>query len=125
MMLLAGTGLGLFIPPASAQAPRAGETKPGAAIETVIVTAQKVRTNLQKTPIAITVLSGVTLDHLNIVSPRDLDNFVPGMVVNTTPSNPLSISVRGAGYEGIENTSAQPGVLVQPETACTSPARFR
>jgi len=80
------------------------------AIETVIVTATKVKTNLQKTPQAITVLSGAALDRQNIAAPKDLDNIVPGMVVNTTPSNPLSISIRGAGYEGIENTSAQPGV---------------
>jgi len=79
-------------------------------IEEVVVTATKVRTNLQKTPIAITALSGAQLDRENIAAPKDLDNIVPGMVVNTTPSNPLSISIRGAGYEGIENTSAQPGV---------------
>ena len=83
---------------------------PPAQIENVIVTATKVRTNLQKTPIAITAISGTALDRQNIAAPRDLDNIVPGMVVNTTPSNPLAITVRGAGYEGIENTSAQPGV---------------
>ncbi len=81
-----------------------------AGIETVIVTATKMRTNLQKTPIAVTALAGATLDRLNITAPKDLDNIVPGLVVNTTPSNPLAISIRGAGYEGIENTSAQPGV---------------
>ena len=79
-------------------------------IEEVVVTAQKVRTNLQKTPLAVTALSGSTLDRLQIVAPKDLDNIVPGLVVNTTPSNPLAISIRGSGYEGIENTSAQPGV---------------
>ena len=79
-------------------------------IEEVVVTAQKVSTNLQKTPIAVTALSGSTLDRLQIVAPKDLDNIVPGLVVNTTPSNPLAISIRGSGYEGIENTSAQPGV---------------
>ncbi len=76
----------------------------------MVVTATKVRTNLQKTPIAITALSAAQIDRLNISAPKDLDNIVPGLVVNTTPSNPLSIAIRGAGYEGIENTSAQPGV---------------
>ena len=79
-------------------------------IENVVVTATKVRTNLQKTPIAVTALSAAVLDRQNIAAPKDLDNIVPGLVVNTTPSNPLAISIRGAGYEGIENTSAQPGV---------------
>jgi iron complex outermembrane recepter protein len=85
------------------------EDKP-TVIEEVVVTAQKVETNLQKTPLAITALSGANLERDHIVAPKDLDNIVPGLVVNTTPSNPLSISIRGAGYEGIENTSAQPGV---------------
>jgi iron complex outermembrane receptor protein len=79
-------------------------------IEEVVVTAQKVKTNLQKTPLAITALSGSALEQDHVVAPKDLDNIVPGLVVNTTPSNPLAISIRGAGYEGIENTSAQPGV---------------
>ena len=79
-------------------------------VEDIVVTAQKVKTDLQKTPLAVTALSGVTLEQSHIVAPKDLDSIVPGMVVNTTPSNPLAISIRGAGYEGIENTSAQPGV---------------
>jgi len=86
--------------------PAATQTK----IEEVIVTAQKVTSNLQKTPLAVTALSGAVLERDHIGAPKDLDNIVPGLVVNTTPSNPLSISIRGAGYEGIENTSAQPGV---------------
>jgi iron complex outermembrane receptor protein len=84
--------------------------QPATQIETVVVTANKVKSNLQKTPQAITALSGTALDRQQIQAPKDLDNIVPGMVVNTTPSNPLAISIRGAGYEGIENTSAQPGV---------------
>ena len=91
-----------------------GATAPGPVssdvIEDVVVTAQKVQTNLQKTPLAITVLSGSALEQDHVVAPKDLDNIVPGLVVNTTPSNPLAISIRGAGYEGTENTSAQPGV---------------
>jgi iron complex outermembrane receptor protein len=83
---------------------------PSTALEEVVVTAQKVKSNLQRTPLAITALSANTLEESHIVAPKDLDNIVPGLVVNTTPSNPLAISIRGAGYEGTENTSAQPGV---------------
>ncbi len=119
--LMAGTALALICSlPALAQTAASGpQAGPSAAtpapqnptkIEEVVVTATKVKTNLQKTPLAITALSGTQLDRQQIQAPKDLDNIVPGMVVNTTPSNPLSISIRGAGYEGIENTSAQPGV---------------
>jgi len=83
---------------------------PPTVLEDVVVTAQKVKTDLQKTPLAVTALSGRSLEQSHIVAPKDLDNIVPGLVVNTTPSNPLAISIRGAGYEGTENTSAQPGV---------------
>ncbi|THD66133.1 TonB-dependent receptor [Phenylobacterium sp.] len=103
-LLLAGVSIACL----AVTAARA-EDKP-TVIEEVVVTAQKVETNLQKTPLAITALSGSALEQGHIVAPKDLDNIVPGLVVNTTPSNPLSISIRGAGYEGIENTSAQPGV---------------
>ncbi len=103
-----------------AAAPAAGTN----AIEEVVVTAQKVETNLQKTPLAVTAVSGSALDQRHIVAPMDLDTLVPGMVVNTTPSNPLSISIRGAGYEGIENTSAQRGSPTT-RTASISPARSR
>lgn len=105
-VLLATSSL-LWTRPGFAQTAPAPEP---AHIEQVTVTATKVRTNLQKTPLAVTAISGRTLDSLNVAAPRDLDNIVPGLVVNTTPSNPLAISIRGAGYEGIENTSAQPGV---------------
>jgi iron complex outermembrane receptor protein len=104
-IFLAGVSLATI---ASAAA-RAADT-PGAVLEEVVVTAQKVKTDLQKTPIAVTALSGHNLEDSHIVAPKDLDNIVPGLVVNTTPSNPLAISIRGAGYEGTENTSAQPGV---------------
>ena len=105
--LLAGVSLATIVS-AGAHAQSAAPAPP--VIEDVVVTAQKVKTDLQKTPIAVSVLSGDSLEGAHIVAPKDLDNIVPGLVVNTTPSNPLAISIRGAGYEGIENTSAQPGV---------------
>jgi iron complex outermembrane receptor protein len=113
--LLAGTSLavlafaGAHAADVAATSAAAAPTAPSA-IEEVVVTAQKVKTNLQKTPLAVTALSSASLEASHIVAPKDLDNIVPGLVVNTTPSNPLAISIRGAGYEGIENTSAQPGV---------------
>ncbi|HUO23377.1 MAG TPA: TonB-dependent receptor [Caulobacteraceae bacterium] len=110
--LMAGASLAIlgFAHAHAADATAAGGPAGPGAIEEVVVTAQKVTTNLQKTPLAVTALSSSALEASHIVAPKDLDNIVPGLVVNTTPSNPLAISIRGAGYEGIENTSAQPGV---------------
>jgi iron complex outermembrane receptor protein len=108
--LLAGTSLAFLTATAAWAADAPIAARPANTIEEVVVTAQKVQTNLQKTPLAVTSIGSATLENEHIDAPKDLDNIVPGMVVNTTPSNPLSISIRGAGYEGIENTSAQPGV---------------
>jgi len=110
LALLAAVPAAAQTAPAAPAAPAKPAAAAPATIENVVVTANKVKSTLQKTPQAITVLSGVALDRQAIQAPKDLDNIVPGLVVNTTPSNPLSISIRGAGYEGIENTSAQPGV---------------
>ena len=110
LALLASTATALLWASSAAAQNSQATPEKSSRIETVIVTATKMRTNLQKTPIAVTALAGHALDQANIIAPKDLDRAVPGMVVNTTPSNPLSISIRGAGYEGIENTSAQPGV---------------
>ncbi len=82
----------------------------GEKIEEVIVYGQKVGKNLQKSPLSITAVSGGALDQQNIASAKDLGTIAPGLVVNSTPSNPLSLTIRGAGYEGIQNNSAQPSV---------------
>lgn len=79
-------------------------------IEPIIVTAEKVKMDLQKSPLSVTAITADLLDQANIASAKDLNATAPGLVVNTTPSNPLALSIRGAGYQGIENNSAQPGV---------------
>jgi iron complex outermembrane receptor protein len=104
-LVLAG-GVSLLALMSSASA----ESENGGQIESVTVTAQKVSSDLQKTPLSVTAIGSNTLDQSNIASVKDLDATVPGVVVNTTPSNPLTVTIRGAGYEGIENNSAQPSV---------------
>ncbi len=79
-------------------------------LEEIIVSSQKVRENLQNSAIAVATISGDALNEANIASPKDLNATAPGLVANSTPSNPLALSIRGAGYQGIENNSAQPGV---------------
>ena len=65
------TALGLTVP---VQAVRATEV-----LEEVLVVAQRRTENLQDTPIAITVLSGNTLDELNISNPSDFEAIVPSL----------------------------------------------
>ncbi len=81
-------------------------------IEEVTVTSEKRRTNLQKTPTAISSISPRTLDQQNAVSLLDLDARLPGIVIATTGNNPPAITIRGAGFQGLQNASSQPGVSI-------------
>lgn len=97
-------------PTESTLEPGAASTSPDEALEEIVVTSQKVSESLQKSAIAVSAISAEALDDANVVSPKDMNAMVPGLIANSTPSNPLAISIRGAGYQGIENNSAQPGV---------------
>jgi len=79
-------------------------------LEEVVVTAQKVSADLEKTAIAITALSPEQLERADVRSIVDLDKQVPGLAIQTGGAFPLNVTIRGVGYDGLENNSAQPGV---------------
>jgi iron complex outermembrane receptor protein len=114
MTFVSLSNLGVATPaPVSAAAPATGPADaPDTtdAMEEITVTAEKITKDLQKTALSITVITADALDQANIASPKDLNSTAPGLLANSTPSNPLALSIRGAGYQGIENNSAQPGV---------------
>jgi iron complex outermembrane receptor protein len=108
---------------AQAAAPAAGSdpVQDGGLAE-VVVTAQKVDTDLQKTPIAITALAPQQLQDANIRSVVDLDKQIPGLTVSDVGPYPVNITIRGVGYDGVQNNSAQPGVaFVQNGVYIASP----
>jgi iron complex outermembrane receptor protein len=76
----------------------------------IVVTAQKTSTRLQKTPIAITTISPEQLSKADIRSVADLDKQVPGLAIMSGGAYPLNVTLRGVGYDGLQNNSAQPGV---------------
>ncbi|MGA0608484.1 TonB-dependent receptor [Phenylobacterium sp. VNQ135] len=84
--------------------------QPAAALDEVVVTAQRTATNLQRTPIAITALSAEALQKADVRSVADLDKHVPGLVIQSAGAWPLNVTIRGIGYDGLQNNSSQPGV---------------
>lgn len=90
--------------------PACAQTGTEGVLEDIVVTAQRTETNLQKTPIAITALSAETLQKADIRSVVDLDRHVPGMIVQSGGAFPLNVTIRGIGYDGLQNNSSQPGV---------------
>ncbi len=95
---------------AQAAAP-AAKTKPtGSATEEVIVTAQRRSEKLERTPVAVTALSGDTLRRRNITTESDLQFAAPGLIVRAgLTSNEVNYSLRGQSLDQYSSTT--PGVL--------------
>jgi iron complex outermembrane receptor protein len=70
-----------------------------AAVETVVVTAQKREQNLQDVPIAITALNAERLEELGAVRLSDLSNRAPGFLIEKF-SNVETVFIRGVGGGG-------------------------
>jgi iron complex outermembrane receptor protein len=79
-------------------------------LEQVVVIADKQPIDLQRAPESITSLSATTLAIANIVSPDDLNGFVPGLTLSPNEGENRVASIRGIGNEANQNGSAQPGV---------------
>jgi iron complex outermembrane receptor protein len=79
-------------------------------LEEIIVTAQRRSENLERTPVAITVLSSDDLGKQQIVSEADLRTAVPGLTVReTVNSNQLNYSIRGQTVDAY--SGSRPAVL--------------
>ena len=80
-------------------------------LETVTVTAEKRKVSVQDAPIAITAISGSTLDKSNVTQMSDLNGLVPGLTIAKSSGFENIASIRGIGSETPENAfTTQPGV---------------
>lgn len=70
-------------------------------IETVVVTAEKRAENVQDVPISMSVVSGKTLENLNVHTFEDLAKYVPNLAIQPTPGA-NQIYIRGIG-SGAQN----------------------
>jgi iron complex outermembrane recepter protein len=80
-------------------APAAAANAPVSPLGDIIVTARRTAENLQKVPLAVTVLSGDSLRKQAIVAPADLGNKIPSLSVGTSNANrdSANYSIRGQG----------------------------
>ncbi len=117
-VLLAATSLSwLFLmQPALAQdrqAAAANQITPTSAVDTeqlqeVVVIADKQEIDLQRAPESITALSAATLDVANIVSPDDLNGFVPGLTLSPNEARTVSPVFAASAMKPTKTVSAQP-----------------
>jgi iron complex outermembrane receptor protein len=96
--------------PATAQT--AASSPPSEELETIVVTAERTKGDLQKTPISVTAISAEGLAKSNIRSIADLDKLVPGLTIGQTGAYPLNLTIRGVGVEGPQNGGSSPSVAV-------------
>lgn len=81
-----------------------------AEVTEILVTAQRRSEALEKTPVAVAVVSGETLTRLAITSERDLQSAVPGLTIKATANdNSFNFSLRGQTVDTY--TSSLPAVL--------------
>lgn len=76
----------------------------------IVVTAQRRSESLQRTPVAVSALSGEMLQQRAIVSESDLQSAVPGLTIKAgQTSNQLNYSLRGQSVDTF--SSSRPSVL--------------
>jgi iron complex outermembrane receptor protein len=92
---------------AARHAPAGGETS----IETVVVTAQKKKEDIQQVPIAITALSQKELTERQIAGGPDLVKEVPNLTFSKTNFSGYNLEIRGIGTQAISVTT-DPAVAV-------------
>jgi iron complex outermembrane receptor protein len=94
-----------------ATAPAAADAADASAgLETIVVTAQKRKENLQSTPISISVLTGAGLENRHVVSLGDLgDGSIPSLKVAPfySRNSALIVNIRGVGVLSDSNQPAR------------------
>ena len=85
-----------------------------AALEEIIVTAQRRQENMQDVPIAISAMTGQMLQDAGVRDPRDLQAYVPGLQFQSgTAATTTIIFLRGVGIGDFNaNTTGAVGVYV-------------
>jgi iron complex outermembrane receptor protein len=100
LLPVAAAALGVCFPASAQQAPDTGK------LETVVITATKRAQPLQKTPIAVSVIGGSTLEESNLNNLEAISAQVPTVNFRTNASNKdAALFIRGVG-----TISTSPGV---------------
>jgi len=126
--LLAGTTLAIAFPSlalaqddtAATEAPAEASAEPVSDPD-IVVTARKREESLQDVPVAISAVTGDTLENRGITSVREAAVLTPGLNINSDGAGRAFVAIRGVGVTLVQ--SVQPGVglfidgIYQPNTS--------
>lgn len=79
-------------------------------VETVTITVDQRRVNLQDAPLSVTAVNGELMEQANITDATDLNGYVPGLQINKSGGSERMVSIRGVGSQTPENFFSNPGV---------------
>jgi iron complex outermembrane receptor protein len=79
------------------------DAPPAAVVETIIVTAERRGTDVQRTPVAVTAVSAKTLDEGFVTHINGLNGLVPGLQTTKTAGFENLVTIRGVGSATPEN----------------------
>ena len=82
-----------------------------AALEEILVTAQRREVALQEAPVAVSVLPGADFDRSGIVRLDNFNGYLPGLVIAKNDGAGRIAAIRGIGWETAQNLATQPSVL--------------
>lgn len=85
------------------------ESRPSAALEEVVVTAERREASLQSVPVPITAITAESIEKLQVTSAQDLARYTPSLKMTnnlTTPTN-LSPSLRGSTLQDASQVVAE------------------
>lgn len=91
-------------------APTADAAAATGQIQDIVVTGEKHDAPIQNTPLAITAVSGESMQERNQNQLTDFNGYVPGLSVEKNQGSERIITIRGIGYETSENPNSEPGV---------------
>ncbi len=108
---------------AHAQVAQTTDQQSGDVIEqnAIVVTARRREESLQDVPVAITAVSGDTIERRGLTSVRDIAQSVPGLNINSDGAGRAFVAIRGVGVTLVQ--TVQPGVglfvdgIYRPNTA--------
>jgi iron complex outermembrane recepter protein len=99
----------------------AQDTVPASALSEVVVTAQRRSEKLERTPVAVSVVTADSMVKQAVVSESDLQDAVPGLVVHGAgASNQEGYALRGQAVDAF--SSSPPAVLPYIDEVASNPA---
>ena len=110
--------------PAAAQTTPANEPKSSEAevFGEIVVTAERRRTDLQKTPIAATVMTGEDITNAGVMTVDQLQFISPSAVVNNFGQG-IDFNIRGIG-KAEHNSQTTTGVITYRDGVATFPGYY-